>query len=170
MIHDTRFPGESDEYREARNKLLNAEIELREQIEGIASLRRELPLGGRVKEDYEFEELETIPGNGEVKGEEQRSDGKQRDLQPLGKIRPSPRRRGDKFRRESPRLFIETGVDDRAVRFTRARADVVPLVEHQHRHVRAGECICQGAADDTRAHNDDIVGLGWRLVGALEAN
>jgi len=66
-FHDTRFPGESDEYRDARNKLLKAEIELREQIEGIASLRRKLPLGGKVKEDYEFEELEAIPGSGKVK-------------------------------------------------------------------------------------------------------
>jgi len=67
VIHETRFPGESDKYRDARNKLLKAEIELREQIEAIASQRRELPIGGNVKEDYEFEELEKIPGNGKAK-------------------------------------------------------------------------------------------------------
>nr|AFD03340.1 hypothetical protein [uncultured bacterium W5-15b] len=62
-IHDKRFPGESDEYREARNKLLQAEIELRENIENVARLRRQLPLGGITKEDYVFEEII----NGEVK-------------------------------------------------------------------------------------------------------
>ena len=56
-IHDKRFPGENDEYREARNKLLRAEIELRENIENVASLRRQLPMGGKIKEDYLFEEL-----------------------------------------------------------------------------------------------------------------
>ncbi len=66
-FHDTRFPGESDEYRDARNTLLKAELELREQIESVAALRGKLPLGGKVKEDYEFEELETSPGNGNVK-------------------------------------------------------------------------------------------------------
>ena len=66
-FHDTRFPGESDEYRDARNKLLKAEIELREQIEGVASQRGKLPPGGEVKEDYEFEELETSPDRGKVK-------------------------------------------------------------------------------------------------------
>jgi len=62
-IHDKRFPGESDEYRRARNKLLQAEIELRENIENVARLRRQLPLGGITKEDYVFEEII----NGEVK-------------------------------------------------------------------------------------------------------
>ena len=56
-IHNKRFPGESDEYREARNKLLRAEMELRENIENVARLRRQLPMGGKVKEDYVFEEL-----------------------------------------------------------------------------------------------------------------
>jgi len=56
-IHNKRFPGESDEYREARNKLLKAEIELRDKIENVARLRRQLPIGGKVKEDYVFEEI-----------------------------------------------------------------------------------------------------------------
>jgi predicted dithiol-disulfide oxidoreductase (DUF899 family) len=50
-----RFPGESAEYRRARNRLLQAEIRLRGQIEAVAAQRRELPLGGAVKTDYEFE-------------------------------------------------------------------------------------------------------------------
>jgi predicted dithiol-disulfide oxidoreductase (DUF899 family) len=51
----TRFPGESDEYRAARDQLLDAEIELRRSIERVAAMRRELPPGGEVPEDYIFE-------------------------------------------------------------------------------------------------------------------
>lgn len=54
--HDKRFPGESDDYRERRERLLEAEIELRRQIEEVARMRRALPLGGRIKEEYLFEE------------------------------------------------------------------------------------------------------------------
>jgi predicted dithiol-disulfide oxidoreductase (DUF899 family) len=55
-LHPERFPGESQEYRTARDKLLAAEIELRKRIEEVAAMRRKLPLGGAVPEDYEFEE------------------------------------------------------------------------------------------------------------------
>jgi predicted dithiol-disulfide oxidoreductase (DUF899 family) len=55
-LHDARFPGESSGYREARNQLLEAEIELRRRIEEVAALRRKLPLGGAVPVDYEFTE------------------------------------------------------------------------------------------------------------------
>src|SRR5216117_3802740 len=51
-----RFPGESDEYRRVRDALLQAEIELRLHVEQVAALRRTLPSGGRVPEDYVFEE------------------------------------------------------------------------------------------------------------------
>ena len=47
---------ESDSYRAARNDLLHAEIALRRSIEDVAALRRKLPLGGAVPEDYSFEE------------------------------------------------------------------------------------------------------------------
>lgn len=55
-LHDRRFPGESAGYRRARDRLLEAERSLRGQIEAVASMRRKLPLGGAVKEDYLFEE------------------------------------------------------------------------------------------------------------------
>ncbi|SRR5258708_4272828 len=55
-IHSIRFPGESASYREARNKLLEAEIALRSKIEEVAALRRQLPPGGPVAEDYLFDE------------------------------------------------------------------------------------------------------------------
>lgn len=54
--HEKRFPGESSAYRGARDELLEAEIKLRSQIEQVASLRRSLPEGGLVPEDYVFEE------------------------------------------------------------------------------------------------------------------
>ncbi len=49
------FPNESPEYRQARNALLAEEIELRRHIERVAALRRTLPAGGEVPEDYAFD-------------------------------------------------------------------------------------------------------------------
>lgn len=54
--HSFRFPNESESYRQARNKLLQAEIDLRRRLEEVAALRRQLPVGEEIPEDYEFEE------------------------------------------------------------------------------------------------------------------
>ena len=54
--HDIRFPGESEEYRRERDRLLEAEVELRWAIERVAAQRRALPPGGAVPDDYRFEE------------------------------------------------------------------------------------------------------------------
>jgi predicted dithiol-disulfide oxidoreductase (DUF899 family) len=48
------FPGESAEYRAARDRLLVQEIELRRAMEAVAAARRRLPPGGLVPEDYVF--------------------------------------------------------------------------------------------------------------------
>jgi predicted dithiol-disulfide oxidoreductase (DUF899 family) len=48
------LPGESREYRAARDRLLEREIELRRAMEAVAALRRELPPGGPVETDYVF--------------------------------------------------------------------------------------------------------------------
>jgi predicted dithiol-disulfide oxidoreductase (DUF899 family) len=48
------FPGESAEYRAARDRLLEQEIELRRAMEAVAAARRRLPPGGVVPEDYVF--------------------------------------------------------------------------------------------------------------------
>ena len=48
------FPGESPEYRAARDRLLEREIELRRAMEAVAAARRELPRGGVVPRDYVF--------------------------------------------------------------------------------------------------------------------
>jgi predicted dithiol-disulfide oxidoreductase (DUF899 family) len=49
------LPGESPQYRAARDRLLEQEIELRRAMEALAAARRELPPGGRVKIDYVFQ-------------------------------------------------------------------------------------------------------------------
>ncbi|MBV8713269.1 MAG: DUF899 family protein [Solirubrobacterales bacterium] len=51
-----RFPGESEEYRRERNRLLEAEAGLRRAIEAVGEQRRALPRGGVVPDDYRFEE------------------------------------------------------------------------------------------------------------------
>ena len=53
--NQAHFPNESSEYREARNALLSEEIELRRHIERVSALRRALPPGGEIPEDYTFE-------------------------------------------------------------------------------------------------------------------
>ncbi|HZS68583.1 MAG TPA: DUF899 family protein [Burkholderiales bacterium] len=49
-----KFPNETKQYRTARKKLLDAEIALRRQIEKVAALRRKLPSGGELAQDYVF--------------------------------------------------------------------------------------------------------------------
>jgi predicted dithiol-disulfide oxidoreductase (DUF899 family) len=51
------LPNESAAYREARNALLDAEIALRRQTEQVAAMRRALPPGGEVPEDFVFERI-----------------------------------------------------------------------------------------------------------------
>jgi predicted dithiol-disulfide oxidoreductase (DUF899 family) len=53
------FPGESVEYRAARNRLLEEEINLRRAMESVAAARRNLPPGGLVPEDYVFDALDS---------------------------------------------------------------------------------------------------------------
>jgi len=48
------FPGESAEYRAARDRLLEREIELRRAMEAVAAARRRLPPGGIAPQDYVF--------------------------------------------------------------------------------------------------------------------
>jgi predicted dithiol-disulfide oxidoreductase (DUF899 family) len=51
------FPNESAQYRAARDRLLEKEIELRRAMEAVAVARRELPAGGLVPQDYVFDGL-----------------------------------------------------------------------------------------------------------------
>lgn len=54
-----RFPGESLEYRAARDGLLASEIELRRAMEAVAAARRALPPGGPVPTNYVFQGVGT---------------------------------------------------------------------------------------------------------------
>src|SRR5947207_176177 len=60
------FPGESAEYRAARDRLLVQEIELRRAMEAVAAARRALPPGGVVPEDYVFQGRRADGSLGEV--------------------------------------------------------------------------------------------------------
>lgn len=70
------FPGESAEYRAARNRLLEQEIELRRAMEAVAVARRRLPPGGVVPQDYIFQTEGPDGGLAEVRLSELFSPGK----------------------------------------------------------------------------------------------
>ena len=61
------FPGESAEYRAARDRLLEQEIELRRAMEAVAAARRRLPPGGVVPQDYAFQGQGPDGGRAEVR-------------------------------------------------------------------------------------------------------
>jgi predicted dithiol-disulfide oxidoreductase (DUF899 family) len=61
------FPGESNEYRASRDRLLQREIELRRAMEAVAAERRALPPGGIVGEDYAFDIIDEGGSPGKVK-------------------------------------------------------------------------------------------------------
>ena len=52
-----RFPNETTEYRAARDRLLQRELDLRRQMEAVAAELRLLPDGGEVPEDYAFQRM-----------------------------------------------------------------------------------------------------------------
>lgn len=55
MKSEPKYPNESPEYREARDELLEEEKALVERTKALAEKRRQLPLGGQLKEDYVFQ-------------------------------------------------------------------------------------------------------------------
>jgi len=54
-MSELRYPNESRTYRNARDALLKDEQELIDKVKSVAEKRRNLPLGGRLKEDYVFQ-------------------------------------------------------------------------------------------------------------------
>ena len=54
-MSELRYPNESREYRDARESLLKDEQELIDKVKSLAERRRNLPLGGQLKEDYVFQ-------------------------------------------------------------------------------------------------------------------
>jgi predicted dithiol-disulfide oxidoreductase (DUF899 family) len=61
------IPGESSEYRAARNHLLEQEINLRRAMESVAAARRNLPPGGLIPEDYVFDGLDATGSSAKIK-------------------------------------------------------------------------------------------------------
>ncbi len=51
---EPQYPNESAEYRQAREALLAEEQALMDKVKAVAALRRKLPLGGEVQQDYVF--------------------------------------------------------------------------------------------------------------------
>ena len=54
-MSEPRYPNESREFRAAREALLKEEQELIHNVKSVAAKRRQLPLGGQLKEDYVFQ-------------------------------------------------------------------------------------------------------------------
>ena len=52
---EPRYPNESKAYRRARDRLLKDEHALVDKTKALAKKRRQLPLGGRLREDYVFQ-------------------------------------------------------------------------------------------------------------------
>src|SRR5499426_124141 len=61
------FPNESQDYRIARNKLLQREVALRREMEAVAAEIRALPPGGPVPEDYEFDHIDAKGATAKVR-------------------------------------------------------------------------------------------------------
>jgi predicted dithiol-disulfide oxidoreductase (DUF899 family) len=54
-MSELRYPNESREYRDERDLLLKDERELVDKVKSVAAKRRNLPLGGQLKQDYVFQ-------------------------------------------------------------------------------------------------------------------
>jgi predicted dithiol-disulfide oxidoreductase (DUF899 family) len=70
------FPGESAQYRAARNELLDQEAALRRVTEAVAVARRDLPPGGVVPHDYVFQGAGADPSPVDVRLSELFAPGK----------------------------------------------------------------------------------------------
>lgn len=54
-MSELRYPNETRSYRDARDALLRDEQALADKLKAVAAKRRQLPRGGRLKEDYIFQ-------------------------------------------------------------------------------------------------------------------
>src|SRR5262245_7894691 len=54
-MSETRYPNESQAYRDARDALVKDEQALVDKVKAVAEQRRKLPPGGALKEDYVFQ-------------------------------------------------------------------------------------------------------------------
>src|SRR5713226_4888190 len=94
------FPGESDEYRAARDRLLEQEVELRRAMESVAAARRELPPGGVVGLRVPGRGPGRVADRGEAVGAVRARQGQPADLQLHVPARPRRRPPGSGRRRD----------------------------------------------------------------------
>ena len=134
---NVHFPGESSEYRRARNELLEAEAELRRLNEQVAAQRRALPAGGLIREDYV---LESAADGGKVRFSELFAPGKN-SLVIYNMMFPRSS--------EDPRAGAR-GQDSRAA----ACRTAVPVMHIGRRRAR-GCCFSPRRADQPRRDRED---------------
>ena len=102
MMAQFRYPNESDEYRARRDELIELEKDLRARVDAVAKKRRELPLGGRLKEAYRFEHVDNggsasggSASGGSASGGSVSGGLRQRGFRPRDRVRGSLRRAYD---------------------------------------------------------------------------
>jgi predicted dithiol-disulfide oxidoreductase (DUF899 family) len=57
MMSEAKYPNENEEYRKARDELLEEEKALVEKVKAVAEKRRQLPLGGRFTDKRNCDEF-----------------------------------------------------------------------------------------------------------------
>ena len=125
----TTFPGESAEYRAARDRLLEQEIELRRAMEAVAAARRKLPPGGACPGGLRLPggRSRPHPGRREVVGAVCAGQGLARDLQlyvsarvtaTSGQVPRPVKRRFSRSRRARARPVQPSSTSSRAPRST----------------------------------------------------
>jgi predicted dithiol-disulfide oxidoreductase (DUF899 family) len=157
------FPGESVEYRAARDRLLEQEIELRRAMEAVAAGRRGLPPGGLVPEDYVFEGMGSARRPAEVRLSELFANGKDSLViysfmfpRDRGDLRPGPE--GG----ETARLPREEGPCPSCV----ALLDQLDAaVEHAEQHINLA-VVAKTTADRLLAFAEE---RGWRRLRFLSS-
>jgi predicted dithiol-disulfide oxidoreductase (DUF899 family) len=145
QLHSLRFPGESGEYRRARNDLLLAEIDLRRQIEAVAAQRRALPAGGEVPADYAFDEWDAA------------ADG------------PRKVHLSELFEDGKDTLFLYSFMMAPGERACPSCTSIIDGIDGQLRHItqRVGYAVCAKAPiEEFRAHAG---ARGWRDAHLLSS-
>jgi len=157
------FPGESAEYRVARDELLEQEIALRRQMEAVAAARRALPPGGLIPQDYTFDAIGPDGEAREVKLSELLGEGRN-SLIVYNMMFPR-HRNDDRPKAESgptARLPLEEGPCPSCVAFLDQLDGMVPHLEQTVEFV----VIAKAPIDRLAAFARD---RGWRHLKLLSS-
>jgi len=155
---DITFPGESAQYRAARDRLLEREIALRREMEAVAAQRRALPPGGVVPEDYVFQGAGGDVRLSELFGPGKRSLAIYSFMFPRdpGDDRPGPQTG------EAARLPLAEGPCPSCVAFL---DQLEGMVEHSEQ-IMSFAAIAKAPLGRVRAFADD---RGWRRLRVLSS-